>query len=270
MSNDQFRSVVQQPDDQIDLAYAALLFARDAFPDLDPQPYLKQLDRWAEDVRPRLTSTADPIDVLNTYLFDQVGLKGNVDDYHNPLNNYLNQVIDRRLGLPITLSLIYTEVARRLDLPVVGIGLPGHFIVRYAHGDDARYLDPFHRGCVLSVDDCRRLVTQLTQGKLKFHPGLLSLAGPHQILIRMLYNLKNAYLHQGQFASALPVVERLRDLTPNDPSLMRDMGLLHYQLDHPGTALEWLRQYLARATPLPDDPVRQIIAEIQTKIARMN
>ncbi len=270
MDNPDFRAAVQRPDDEIDLARAALLYARDAYPDLDLQLYLNQLDAWAEDIRSEVAAARDPIATLNRYLFDDLHLAGNAQFYHDPLNSYLNAVIDRRLGLPITLSVIYLEVAQRLGLAVQGVGLPGHFIVRSVEADAIRYIDPFHRGQLLTLEDCRQLVEQLSSGALVFEARLLEPVNARHILARMLNNLKNAYIQQERFADALPVVERLHDLLPDDPMQWRDLGLLLYQLDEYGPALRVLWQYVMVAQAAPDDPVQQIIANLQVRIARMN
>src|SRR5512139_2917488 len=173
MSNPEFRSAVQRPAAEIDLAQAALLYARDAYPDLDPVLYLNQLDEWAEDIRTDIGTAIDPVATLNRFLFDDLRFQGNRRFYGDPRNSYLNQVIDRRLGLPITLSALYIEVARRVGLQVEGIGLPGHFIVRYLDQTGVRYLDPFHYGQSLTVEDCRNLVIDLSNGALEFSPVML-------------------------------------------------------------------------------------------------
>ncbi len=271
MINADFLSAVQCPDDQIDLARAALLFARDAFPNLDPQLYLNQLDEWAEDVRSAVAGAADPIEPLNHFLFDELRFSGNRLFYNDPFNSYLNQVIDRRAGLPITLSVIYLEIGWRLNLPLDGIGLPGHFIVRHTGPDGVRYIDPFHRGRLLSTVDCQRLVAELSDGQLALQPSMLAPVTARQILARMLNNLKNAQLHQGRFDAALPVVERLIDLQPAEAVHVRDLGLLHYQLNHFSEALRHLQRYLVLDNVGPDDPVRQVIGNIQTqRLARLN
>jgi regulator of sirC expression with transglutaminase-like and TPR domain len=279
MINADFLSAVQCPDDQIDLARAALLFARDAFPDIDPQLYLNQLDEWAEDVRhlpwravpgSGVVGAADPIEPLNHFLFDELHFAGNRQFYNDPLNSYLNRVIDRRVGLPITLSVIYLEIGWRLNLPLDGIGLPGHFIVSHTGPDGVRYIDPFHRGRLLNIADCQRLVTELSDGQLVLQPSMLAPVTTRQILARMLNNLKNAQLHQGRFDAALPVVERLIDLQPAEAVHVRDLGLLHYQLNHYGEALRHLQRYLVLDNVSPDDPVRQVIGNIQTQLARLN
>lgn len=269
MDNPEFRAVVRQPEEHIDLARAALLFARDAFPGLDVDLYLNQLAEWAEDIRSAVQTAADPIDTLNQFLFGVLRLAGNRLFYNDPLNSYLNQAIDRRTGLPITLAVIYLDIARRLNLPVDGVGLPGHFIVRATLGG-VRYIDVFHQGKDLTVADCRQLVSELSEGQIEFNAAMLAPVGPRLILARMLNNLKNAYLHQHKFEAAVPPVERLIDLQPDEPAHLRDLGLLHYQLNRYDLALPLLNRYTVLANLPTDDPVRQIIGNIHTHIARLN
>lgn len=270
MDNLEFARAVQRPADQIDLARAALLFARDAYPDLEPQLYLNQLAEWAEDVRSGVASAADPIEPLNDFLFDKLRFIGNRLAYDDPLNSYLNKAIDRRVGLPITLSVIYLEIARRLGLPVDGIGLPGHFVVRHAGPDGLRYIDPFHQGRLLTEADCQQLVAELSNGQLALQPSMLEPVSARYILVRMLNNLKNAQVQQGQFDDARSAVERLIDLQPDEPVHIRDLGLLHYQLSNYGLALRHLQRYAALDDIDTEDPIREVIVTCQTALARLN
>jgi regulator of sirC expression with transglutaminase-like and TPR domain len=268
--NPEFCAAVQRPVMDIDLAQAALLYARDAYPDLDPALYLNQLDEWAEDIRSDIVRSIDPIATLNRFLFDDLHFQGNRRFYGDPRNSYLNEVIDRRLGLPITLSVLYIEVARRVGLRVEGVGLPGHFIVRHLDRTGARYIDPFHQGRLLTPADCRNLVVDLSNGVLEFQPAMLEPVDAQHILTRMLNNLKNAYVQEQRFDRAVNVVERLLDLSPHEPSHLRDLGLLHYQLDHYGPALQALKRYLSIVNAPADDPVQQVIVHLQVQIARLN
>ncbi len=270
MDNPEFRSAVQRPAAEIDLARAALLYARDAYPDLDPVLYLHQMDEWAADIQADIAASIDPIATLNRFLFGDLRFDGNRSFYGDPRNSYLNQVIERRLGLPITLSVLYIEGARRLGLRVEGIGLPGHFIVRYLEQGGARFIDPFHQGRRLSGEDCRNLVIDLSDGRVEFQLAMLEPVDAPFILTRMLTNLKNAYVQEQQFDQALPVVERLLDVAPDEPAHLRDLGLLHYELKHYGPALQALNHYALIAGLAPDDPVQQVIAHLQIQIARLN
>lgn len=270
MTNDEFARAVQRPADQIDLALAALLFARDAYPELDPQLYLTQLDDWAAGARSAVTQAADPIAPLNEFLFGELRFVGNRVAYHDPLNSYLNKAIDRRVGLPITLSVIYLEIARRVGVPVEGIGLPGHFIVRYRGPLGARYIDPFNQGRTLTGADCARLVSELSNGQLTLQHAMLEPVSARHILIRMLNNLKNAQVQQGNFHAAEDAVERLIDLEPNEAAHVRDLGLLHYQQNHYGAALRHLQRYLTMDNADVSDPISEVIASCQTNLARLN
>jgi regulator of sirC expression with transglutaminase-like and TPR domain len=270
MHNSEFRTAVQRPAAEIDLAQAALLYARDAYPDLDPALYLKQLDEWAEDIRSDIATSIDPIATLNRFLFDDLHFQGNRRFYSDPRNSYLNQVIDRRLGLPITLSVLYIEIARRVGLHIDGVGLPGHFIVRHLDRAGVRYIDPFYQGRLLAENDCRNLVVDLSNGALEFQPTMLKPVDTRQILARMLRNLKNAYVQEQQFNQALSVVARLLDLAPDEPDHLRDLGLLHYQLDQFGPALHALQRYIELAGAAPEDPIQQVITHVQIQIARLN
>ncbi len=270
MHNPEFRAAVRRPATEIDLTQAALLYARDVYPDLDPALYLNQLDEWAEDIRSDIVSSLDPIAALNRFLFGDLHFQGNRRFYGDPRNSYLNQVIDRRLGLPITLSVLYIEIARRVGLHVDGVGLPGHFIVRHLDRDGIRYIDPFHQGRLLAENDCRNLVVDLSNGTLEYQPTMLEPVDARQILARMLNNLKNAYVQGQQFDQALAVVARLLDLAPDEPAHLRDLGLLHYQLDQYGPALHALQRYVSLADAPPDDPIQQVITHVQIQIARLN
>ena len=270
MTNDEFARAVQRPADQIDLALAALLFARDAYPELDPQLYLNQLDEWAADARSAVTQAADPIESLNEFLFDELRFIGNRIAYHDPLNSYLNKAIDRRVGLPITLSVIYLEIARRLSVPVDGIGLPGHFIVRHRGPLGVRYIDPFHQGRTLTAADCAQLVSELSNGQLTLQPAMLEPVSARHILVRMLNNLKNAQVQLGNFDEATDAVERLIDLEPEEAAHERDLGLLHYQQNHYGAALRHLQRYLTMDKAEVSDPICEVIASCQINLARLN
>ncbi len=270
MNNPEFRTAVQRPVAEIDLAQAALLYARDAYPDLNPALYLNQLDKWAEDIQSDVADSLDPLATLNHHLFDKLRFQGNRRFYGDPRNSYLNEVIDRRLGLPITLSVVYIEIARRVGLLVEGVGLPGHFIVRHHDQNGVRYIDPFHQGRQLTDEDCRNLVVDLSNGALDFQPAMLDAVDARHILTRMLTNLKNAYVQAQRFDQAVAVVERLLDLSPDEPDHLRDLGLLYYQLDHYGPALHALQRYMAIAGAAPDDAIQEVITQLQIQIARLN
>ena len=163
----------ESDDASVDLARAALLFALVEYPDLDIDHELSLLDSLAAGAALRLGDNRETIFAINTlseYLFDEVGLQGNTDEYYDPRNSYLNQVLKRQLGIPITLSLVYLEVGKRLGIPLVGIGMPGHFLLR--HRDETElFVDPFNRGILLSEEECAQRLTEITQSRMDWDPN---------------------------------------------------------------------------------------------------
>src|SRR2546423_2732451 len=156
-----FQQLVTLPDGAIPLAEAALLMACEEYPQLEISPYLDQLDEIAATVKARVREEDSPREVvakINEVLFDQFGFRGNEDNYYDPRNSFFNDVLDRRLGIPITLSAVYLEVARRLNFPMSGVGMPGHFIVKYGDPDQEFFLDPFHSGAIMTAEDCREWI----------------------------------------------------------------------------------------------------------------
>jgi regulator of sirC expression with transglutaminase-like and TPR domain len=237
-----------------DLAQAALLIARIEYPGLDPAPYLARLDALGEGARKRIQrwvdetgdySPAARLAGLNAYLFEEQGFVGNRAQYEDPRNSYLNEVLDRRTGIPITLSLVYMEVARRAGMRMEGVNFPGHFLVRFADGaPGGAILDPFHRGAVLSKNDCRRMLEQHGGADVAFDVDVMATATPTQIVVRMLLNLKRIYVHMRSFPQARDVTELLLAVSPSALSELRDRGLLAFHLNDLSGALRDLQTYL--------------------------
>jgi regulator of sirC expression with transglutaminase-like and TPR domain len=251
------------------LAIAALMIARVEYPDLDPSRYLAQLDFIGDEARRRLAAAEPPSDTphdvdveryakviaLNRYLFDELQFAGNEADYGDPRNSFLNEVIDRRTGIPITLSLVYMEVAQRAGLPIEGINFPGHFLLRCRAGRgliaaEDLIIDPFHGGALLS----RELLAQQSGGdrdpldedghSLRFKSRLLPPATKPEILSRMLTNLKRVYVRMHSFPQARDVADMLIAVDPSAIGELRDRGLLAYHLKDFSGALRDLQAYL--------------------------
>jgi regulator of sirC expression with transglutaminase-like and TPR domain len=188
------------------------------------------------------------IKAFNAYLFDDQGFVGNREHYEDPRNSCLNEVLDRRTGIPITLSLVYMEVARRAGLHVDGINFPGHFLVRCpeekSRGRSGLIIDPFHGGALLSEPDCRLLLQKHVGSEVAFNKSLLAPATRTQIIVRMLLNLKRIYVHMRSFPQARDVTELLLSVTPSALSELRDRGLLAYHLNDVTGALRDLQTYL--------------------------
>lgn len=243
----EFARLASSPDR--DLATPALMIAQLECPLLDPGPYLEQLDAMGATARQRLASsgclddvrsTETAVDVLNAYLFDEQGFSGNRDRYDDPSTSFLNEVLERRTGIPITLALVYMEVSRRAGVDIDGVNFPGHFLLRCA----PMILDPFHRGARLSEHDCRRLLERHVGEEAAFDPALLAPATKPQMLTRMLLNLKRIYVRLHSFPQARNVTELLLAVDPPGLAELRDRGLLAYHMNDFPAALRDLQQYL--------------------------
>lgn len=265
-----FAKAIATDEQQINIAYAALLVANEVYPDLDIDSYLVGLDDMADAVRSRLAHR-HPATVLKDFLSGELGFCGNADDFFDPRNSYLNQVLDRRTGIPITLSVIYLELAQRLQLPIVGIGLPGHFILRYDGDKDPLYLDPFNGGVTMSTHDCHQRVADISSGRLRFKPTFLAPVSPRQILTRMLRNLKGIYVSRTDFEPALSIVEKLILLNPSSAEEIRDLGVLHYYAGHQLKAIGCLERYLQLKPGAEDlETVQHNLSSIIQEVARWN
>lgn len=243
-----FDQEIQQPDAQIDLAKAALYIAQVEYPDLDIFAYLNALDVMASEVEERLPIERYPLRIirsLNQYFYEDLGFTGNTNDYYDPRNSFLNQVIDRRTGIPITLSLVYLEVSRRLDFPMVGINMPGHFLIRPEFEEAGIFVDAFNRGEILFAQDCEERLIQIYGHPVPLQPQFLSSVSNRQFLARILTNLKLIYLNNKNLSKALASVDRILLLFPDAPLELRDRGLLSYQLGRWSQAAHDLEVYLA-------------------------
>lgn len=262
-----FAAYIERPTADIRLAEGALLIALEAYPDLDVGACLQRLDGMAETVSARLGLELEPrhiVSHVNACLFEEHGLRGNRRDYYDPRNSFLNEVLDRKVGIPITLSIIYLDVGRRVGLPINGVGLPGHFIVQYGAHPEPFYVDPFHGGKILSAQDCAARVAQIYGRDLPWRASYLDAVDDLRILARVLNNLKVIYVRKGAHDLALGAVERLLLLQPDVPSEIRDRGLLRAQLGHLRAALEDLNTYLEACPEAPDAPaMRRHVAALQ-------
>jgi regulator of sirC expression with transglutaminase-like and TPR domain len=268
-----FAELAGGPDHEIDLVRAALLVAVEDDPDAAVEPTLAQFDFLMSSM-PGDLSPLPPrpqVEALASHLHGTLGFRGASDDeYYSPLNSLLTQVLTRRVGIPITLALVYMEVARRLGIPLVPIGLPGHVVVRDARDGDV-YLDPF-QGAVLGEEAC--LVSVLgPEVAAQLPRALLAPLGPRPFLLRLLNNLKGAYLRADppNPARALAASERMLLLYPDAASELRDRGLLHLQLGERIAALWDLERYLGREPEAADaDMVRRHVRVLYTQLGRLN
>jgi regulator of sirC expression with transglutaminase-like and TPR domain len=260
-----FRAAVELPDDEIDLGRAALAIAQEEYPTLDIQTYLERLDQLAAVVRDRSAGENSPyrlIASLNYVLFTQEGYRGNHDDYYDPRNSFLNEVIERRIGIPIALSVLYMEVARRADLRLHGVGFPGHFLVKYTGDEGEIVVDPFDKGEVRTTEELQEMLDRLYGGKVRLQPEFLSRVSNRQIVQRILANLKAIYVREENFHKAVSVVERLVILDPISADEIRDRGLLYLRLERFSEAVDDLETYLRLAPDAADaeEILEQVLA----------
>ncbi len=260
-------------DEQIPLAHSVLRIALIEYPDLDPARWLGEIDHLADRARQRASDgdEASLIDALDAALFVEAGFHGNSTLYYDPRNSFLNDVLERRTGIPISLSIVYIETGRRLGLDLFGIGFPGHFLVGHRFVDGrTQMIDAFNRGSRLSREDCARLVEE-GDSDTPFRDRFLEPVSTRSILMRMLANLKLIYVNNRDFARALRVMDRALEVAPEQWAELRDRGLVHLQSGEAGKALRDLTRYIECAVPSDDEqPVRQAIAAAQRLIAQLN
>ena len=264
----EFRQAVDRPEDKIDLGRAALTIALSNYPGLDIAGYLARLDELAVEAVERGGAEADAyraIAALNYVLFNQHGYRGNTEDYYDPKNSFLNEVIERKTGIPITISVLYLEVAQRIGLALEGVNFPGHFLVKHEGEGVEIVIDPFHSGEVKSRKDLRAMLDRLSGSTVPFRAEFLAATGKKQILKRMLGNLKAIYLQNGDFGQALSVFDRLIIIDPAAAGEIRDRGLLYLELDYLAQAREDFETYLSLA-PQARDAER--VREELVKLAR--
>jgi regulator of sirC expression with transglutaminase-like and TPR domain len=257
---------VRLEDEAIDLEMAALYIAQEVYPEMEPSVYVEKLDRMAEAIRPRLPESMYPLRVLkviNEFLYGELGFRGNRNQYYDPRNSFLNEVIDRRMGIPITLSLVYLGLARRLGFKMEGVSFPGHFLIRPVYEEMTVFVDAFSGGEILFEQDCQVKLAEMFGGQLPMQSMFFEAASNRQFLARMLTNLKANYIHIEDFERAYGAIERILILFPDAPLELRDRGLLNYRLNRWIEARQDLNQYLV-VKPMAED--RSAIEAILTRM----
>ena len=286
---EQFSELLAREDERIDLARACLQIAEDAYPGLDVDGYLGEIERFAKRLRARLAPDAaveDRVIALNEFLFADLGFNGNVADYYDPRNSDLNEVIDRRRGIPITLAVLYMEIGRRIELPLDGVSFPGHFLVRLPMRGGALVLDPFSGGAPQSEDELRarlkRVIPRDAAGGAKDATSgvavadlplaqFLEPASKRQIIARLLRNLKGVYRQKDKPERLLDVLNRMVIVAPDAAVERRDRGYLYHRLECWRPALQDLADYLEREPDAADlDEVRARVVELSQRCARLN
>ena len=272
-----FTSMVEpsREDASIDLATAALAIARTEYPALDTPYYLTRLENLAERVRSRMRSSPtarETVALLNRVLFDEQGLRGNRDDYYDPRNSFLNDVLDRKLGIPITLSVIYMDVARRVGFPIAGTGMPGHFLLKhYDVMDGEIIIDPFNRGRIVGNADCQQRLNEIYSGQIELQPEFLQPVTHRDILSRLLNNLRQIYFTRRNFRKGLATLDLLLTIPPRSPELLRERALVRLNLEQHLGAAQDLGAYLQLRPNAPDsEDVRETLDMLRQLLARLN
>jgi regulator of sirC expression with transglutaminase-like and TPR domain len=269
-----FRQAVDRSEDKIDLGRAALTIAISDYSELDVAGYLSRIDELAARVRARLGTDPDVhscVAALNRVLFQEYGFRGNRENYYDPRNSFLNEVLDRKTGIPISLSVVYMEVAQRIGLRLQGVGFPGHFLTKYRGNGEEIVIDPFNAGEIRSRESLENMLYKLYGEKIPFHADFLAPLTTKQILRRMLTNLKMIYLRDNQPMKALSAMERLVILDPVSAEDIRERGVLYMNLECFTQALEDLRTYLRLAPEAQDaGAVREQIVKLTKQVAQIH
>jgi len=260
-----FAELAELDESVFPLDRAAMLIALEEYPALDVEAYLRKLDTLA--MRVEVLAGQDRtygrvLESLHEVLFVQEALRGNTEEYYDPRNSFLNEVLDRKLGIPISLSILYMEVARRINFPIQGIGFPGHFLVKCVADEREILIDPFHNGRILSTEDCQEMLDRVYGGSVPVQPAYFHPMEKKSIVTRMLFNLKGLYYQREDYHKALAVVDRILLLNPGLISEIRDRGLLYMQTSLFAKALADLEYYLQHAIS-PQD-LAYIEAHIKT------
>lgn len=264
--------LAHDPYTPVDLATLALQLACDEYPFLDPEAYRVELAGLAHEARPFLgRSLLSQVTGLCRFLFHEVGFRGNTSDYYDPRNSYLNEVMDRHLGIPITLSLVTMAVGQELGLDIQGIGLPGHFVVMAEEDGQRLVFDPYNGGRPLNASDCIDLVRDASGLDVELTIAGLEPAAPGAIVVRMLTNLKGCYLRLRDFRRAARVIRRLRQAAPHDWTQARDLGACYLHAGQPGKAIDALNLYLNAVPDAVDrETVTKLLTQARAEVARWN
>jgi regulator of sirC expression with transglutaminase-like and TPR domain len=262
-----FAAEVSLPDEEINLAKAALMVAREEYPQLSEERYLGILDLLAEETKDRLDNETAPLLVLQEVLqvlYHRHSCRGNREAYYDPRNSFLNDVLDRQLGIPLTLGMVVLEVGWRLGLPLEGVNFPGHFLVRFRGDTVDLLIDPYDGGAVRFQDESQELLDRVYGGMVRVNESFLRPAGPREMLVRMLTNLKSIYLNVQDHGRALAAVDRILLVRPVAPAEIRDRGVILARMGRDREALEQLQAYLNVAPEASDsERIMGIVAELK-------
>ncbi|MBI1353114.1 MAG: tetratricopeptide repeat protein [Acidobacteria bacterium] len=271
---DQIRELFDRPDAEVDLGRAAATLARLEYPDADIEACMRRIDAYAGKVgarldkgRPRETA----VSAINKLLFEELGFRGNREDYYDPRNSFLNDVLERRTGIPISLSVLYLEIAKRLELPIYGVGLPSHFVVKYDDRSRLFFVDPYHEGRVLNQQGCRELVKTLHGRPVDLHDLHFAAVENRSIVLRMLNNLRAIYLSARRHRLALEVLDTILALEPDSAEEIKQRAWVRYELGERGSALRDLERYVdLRPNGADAEQVQDWMNKLRRTLAHLN
>ncbi len=262
-------------DDQIDLLRAALTIACVEYPRLDVAAYVLRIEELAGRAAALVAERGDPrqsIAALNRILFEEEGFRGDTENYYDPRNSFLNDVLDRRLGIPITLALVYMEVGRRIGFPLLGVGFPGHFMLKhYEISGSAILIDAFDQGRILTEEDCQRRLDDNYSGQMTLRPEFLMTITRRRMLTRVLDNLRSIYVSQRYLRKAVEIIDLVLVIYPRSPEDVKQRALLRYQMDDLRGAVSDFDDYGKMLPEASDaEEIRQLAVLIRRKLALLN
>ena len=252
----------------VPLARGALLIAKEEYPDLNVDHYVDRLSELAREAEPIVSAgndTVEKVQLLSHFLFEQKGFEGNRDAFSDPRNSFLNDVIERRLGIPITLSVIYLEVGRRLGLNLYGVSFPTHFLVKAVDERGELLIDPFSGGIILTLEQLKAKLAEIYRQPVELHPAMLKSAGARQILVRMLRNLKGIYAGASDWARSLSALDRILMLDPRAVEELAERGQVYERLECFKAALDDFQSFLSLA---PEHPAAEVAREAVLRLVR--
>lgn len=266
-------SLVNHDLEGIPLEEIAFALVREKYPDFDAAHYREKINEYARRADARVNGVLGAhsvIQSLNHYLFEEEGFRGNTGDYYNPANSFLNDVLDTRQGIPITLSILYVAIGRRIGLNLRGVSFPGHFLVRFESEDGVLFIDPYHKGKILSEQECVERLKEMYGNDLPYHEAFLAPAGHREVLLRMLTNLKLIAFMQRDYPMALQLLNRILLFKPEGPVELKERGLVEYQLECFAPALRDLENYLKKQPDDPDRPdLENYLEDLRNKVDRI-
>lgn len=266
--------MLEGPEESLELARVALLVAAESDPEADIDGSMRQIERWADELRGRIEpgwNNLQKLARLRAFVFEELGFRGDRRTYYDPGNSLLHRVLKRRTGIPLTLGIVMLEIGWRVGMPFEGVGFPGHFLVRLAGEPHDLLLDPYRRGMVVREEDCRHMLEETTGGRIAYDDSLVASVGKRQMIVRLLHNLKGAFLRSGEDARALAAVDGLLLLEPGDAEQTRDRGLLLFRLRRHGEALACLRAYLVSRPDAPDrETIERHVGTLRQIVSSLN